>query len=84
MYTWHPLNPAVAEYGAVFGCYAHGTACLERANGNITVVGHLTCSNRAEAEKELISIRNAAPGMVGADRRIKKSVFESWIVKGKL
>jgi hypothetical protein len=81
MYVWHTLNPQLAEYNAVAGCYAHGTACLERADGTVTVVGHYTGGGRERAEKELRSIAAAAPGMVGADRRIKRSVFESWIVR---
>ena len=81
-YDWQPLDPAKADYGAVFGCRGpQGVVALERPDGVVVVVGLYSGGDRARAEREFDRIAVCHPGMVGADRRIKPKVFQSWLMK---
>lgn len=71
---WFPLDPAKADYGAVFGAYVAGCTLLELESGIVTVTGVCSCTTRTDAER--IARKNSGPQ--DKDKFISRKTLLSW------
>lgn len=79
---WVKLNPALADYRAVYGLRGpKGSTFLITEDSRLVAVGLWSGLWPASAEtmqKEIESLRRCAPGMTDIDRRISPAKFKEW------
>lgn len=74
------LDPAKADYGALYGARVGAYTLLELGSGTTVIVGHMSCGSWDDATRHVRRMQSdGRRADADSDRRVSKATFDSWM-----